>query len=29
MTQLKEIYKCGICGNITEIVHASGGTLVC
>ena len=29
MTQLKQIYKCGICGNIIEVIHASGGTLVC
>jgi superoxide reductase len=29
MTQLKEIYKCAICGNIVEVVHAGGGTLVC
>ena len=29
MTQLKQVYKCEICGNIVEIVHASGGTLVC
>jgi superoxide reductase len=29
MTKLKEVYKCEICGNIVEIVHAAGGTLVC
>ncbi|MBU3182356.1 desulfoferrodoxin [Clostridium psychrophilum] len=29
MTEIKEIYKCGICGNIVEVVHASGGILVC
>lgn len=29
MTQLKQIYRCPICGNIVEVVHASGGTLVC
>ena len=29
MTQLKQVYKCGICGNTIEVVHASGGTLVC
>ncbi|MFA6940667.1 MAG: desulfoferrodoxin [Clostridiaceae bacterium] len=29
MTQLKQVYKCEICGNIVEVVHASGGTLVC
>jgi len=26
---LNEVYKCAICGNIVEVVHASGGTLVC
>lgn len=29
MTKLKEVYKCEICGNIVEVIHASGGTLVC
>jgi superoxide reductase len=29
MTKLNEIYKCNICGNMVEMVHASGGTLVC
>ncbi|MFA4825517.1 MAG: desulfoferrodoxin [Methanoregula sp.] len=29
MTRKLEIYKCGVCGNITMVVHASGGTLVC
>ena len=29
MTQLNEIYKCGVCGNIVEVVHSAGGTLVC
>ncbi|MBC8435093.1 desulfoferrodoxin FeS4 iron-binding domain-containing protein [archaeon] len=29
MTTLKEVYKCEICGNIVEVIHASGGTLVC
>lgn len=24
-----EVYKCGVCGNIVETVHGSGGTLVC
>jgi superoxide reductase len=24
-----EIYKCDICGNIVEVVHAGGGELVC
>lgn len=29
MTELKQIYKCNLCGNIVEVVHASGGKLVC
>ncbi|HEY5562049.1 MAG TPA: desulfoferrodoxin [Clostridiaceae bacterium] len=29
MTQLRQIYKCEICGNIVEVVHQSGGTLTC
>jgi len=29
MTQKLEIYKCEICGNIVEVNHEGGGTLVC
>jgi superoxide reductase len=29
MTKINEIYQCGICGNITEVLHPSGGTLAC
>ncbi len=29
MTQLNQIYKCSLCGNIVEVVHASDGELVC
>ena len=29
MTELKQIYKCNICGNIVEVLHAGVGTLVC
>jgi len=29
MTNKKEIYKCNICGNITEVVHSGMGELVC
>lgn len=29
MTQLNEIYKCSICGNIVEVVHTGKGELVC
>jgi superoxide reductase len=24
-----QVYKCGLCGNIVEVLHAGGGTLVC
>jgi len=24
-----QIYKCSLCGNIVEVVHVGGGTLVC
>lgn len=29
MTELKQVYKCEVCGNIVEVVHSSSGTLVC
>ena len=29
MTQLKQIYKCSVCGNIVEVLHAGKGELVC
>ncbi|MDD7462532.1 MAG: desulfoferrodoxin [Prevotellaceae bacterium] len=29
MTEVKEIYKCPLCGNIVEVVNAAGGTLSC
>ena len=29
MTQLNQIYKCNICGNIVEVVHPGAGQLVC
>lgn len=29
MAELKGIYKCGVCGNIVEVLHKGGGTLVC
>ena len=28
-TQLRQVFKCGVCGNIVEVLHASGGELVC
>lgn len=29
MTQLNEVYKCDVCGNIVEVTHAGAGELVC
>lgn len=29
MAKLLEVYKCNLCGNIVEIIHAGGGSLVC
>lgn len=29
MTEVLQIYKCELCGNIVEVVHAAGGVLVC
>jgi len=29
MAEKMGIYKCNICGNIVEVVHAGGGDLVC
>ncbi|RJQ72999.1 MAG: desulfoferrodoxin [Desulfobacteraceae bacterium] len=29
MTQNLEVYKCGLCGNIVEVLHAAPGQLVC
>lgn len=29
MTNRLDVYKCGVCGNIVEVVHAAGGTLSC
>ena len=29
MTQQLQIYKCEVCGNIVEVLHTGGGTLVC
>ena len=29
MTQIHEIYKCSVCGNIVEVVHAGAGVLSC
>ena len=29
MTKIQEVYKCKVCGNIVEVVHAGGGNLMC
>ncbi len=29
MTRVNQIYKCNICGNIVEVLHAGAGQLVC
>jgi superoxide reductase len=29
MVKRFEVYKCGICGNIVEVLHVGGGKLVC
>jgi superoxide reductase len=28
-TQQRQVFKCALCGNIVEVLHASGGELVC
>jgi len=29
MTERQQIYKCEVCGNIVEVLHAGAGKLVC
>ncbi len=29
MTEINQVYKCEVCGNIVEMVHAGAGELVC
>jgi superoxide reductase len=29
MTELKQVYRCNVCGNIVEVLHAGFGELVC
>jgi len=29
MTELKQIYKCNICGNIAEVLHTGAGEMIC
>jgi len=29
MTIQKQVYRCNVCGNIVEVLHAGKGELVC
>ncbi|MHC1564278.1 MAG: desulfoferrodoxin FeS4 iron-binding domain-containing protein, partial [Candidatus Hecatellaceae archaeon] len=29
MTVLKQVYRCNVCGNMVEVLHAGKGELVC
>ena len=29
MTEKLQVYKCNVCGNIVEVIHAGAGELVC
>jgi len=29
VTELKQVYKCNVCGNIVEVLHTGVGELVC
>ena len=29
MTKLNQVYKCELCGNMVEVIHAGDGELVC
>lgn len=29
MTELRQVYKCNVCGNIVEVLHTGIGQLVC
>ena len=29
MTEQNQIYKCNVCGNIVEVLHAGAGELIC
>ncbi len=29
MTKRLQVYKCDVCGNMVEVIHASAGELVC
>ena len=29
MTERKQMWKCGVCGNVIEVLHGGAGALVC
>ena len=29
MTEIRQVYRCNVCGNIVEVLHAGVGQLVC
>jgi superoxide reductase len=29
MTEMREVYKCVLCGNVVEVIHSGAGELVC
>ena len=29
MTELSQVYRCRVCGNMAEMVHAGAGSMVC
>lgn len=29
MTEIRQVYRCSICGNVVEVVHSGAGQLVC
>jgi len=29
MIEKLQVYKCGVCGNMVEVIHVGGGTLAC
>lgn len=29
MTEILQVYKCSLCGNIVEVIHGGGGELTC
>ncbi|QGU96104.1 desulfoferrodoxin [Clostridium bovifaecis] len=29
MTEVRQVYKCEVCGNMVEVIHKGGGQLVC